>query len=162
MTSRLTRAGRPSGAGDADGFLPEAPGPPLAASEEALSRLLREVPFTRQYGFAVHAVADGVCTLDVPFQETFTRPGGILSGQVFMAAADVAMWLAIMTRFGLEERAVTSAMTTSFLSSAHEEPFRCTATVLRWGRRQIYGVAECTDGAGKLLTHHVITYVRPS
>jgi crotonobetainyl-CoA:carnitine CoA-transferase CaiB-like acyl-CoA transferase len=30
------------------------------------------------------------CVLSVPFQPAFERPGGIVSGQVFMAAADVA------------------------------------------------------------------------
>lgn len=27
--------------------------------------------------------------------------------------------------------------------------------------RLIYGVAECTDGKGRLLTHHTVTYIRP-
>jgi hypothetical protein len=25
----------------------------------------------------------------------------------------------------------------------------------------VYGVAECTNREGKLLTHHTITYIRP-
>ena len=67
----------------------------LAATEAELRHLLAEVPFTRAYGFRLHAIAPGQCTLDVPFQPLFERPGGIVGGQVFMAAADVAMWLAI-------------------------------------------------------------------
>ena len=133
----------------------------LAVTEEELRRLLAEVAFTRSYGFGLHAIADGVCALDVPFRADFSRPGGIVSGQVFMAAADVAMWLAIMTRYGITDPCVTSSMTTSFLSSAREEGFRCTATVLRWGRRLIYGTAESANQQGKLLAHHVITYTRP-
>lgn len=35
------------------------------------------------------------------------KPSAHLSGQVFMAAADVAMWLAIMTKLGQQEAAVT-------------------------------------------------------
>lgn len=72
----------------------------LAATAEELQRLLAAVPFTRRYGFKVTAIGDGVCTLEVPFQAEFERPGGIVAGQVFMAAADVAVWLAIMTRLG--------------------------------------------------------------
>jgi len=37
-----------------------------------------------------------------------------------MAAADVAMWLAIMTRLGTAEVAVTAEMKTNFLSGAME------------------------------------------
>lgn len=37
------------------------------------------------------------------FQEAFERPGGMVSGHVYMAAADVAMWLAIKTRPGLAD-----------------------------------------------------------
>jgi hypothetical protein len=25
----------------------------------------------------------------------------------------------------------------------------------------VYGVAECVNGEGKLLTHHTLTYIRP-
>jgi hypothetical protein len=28
------------------------------------------------------------------------------------------------------------------------------------GKRLIYGIAECADKKGKLLTHHTITYIR--
>ena len=133
----------------------------LACTERELERLLDNVAFTRNFGFELHAIADGECMIDVPFQEWFERPGGIVSGQVFMAAADVAMWLAIKTKLGLEDASVTAEMKTNFLGGARQEGFRCTAKVLKMGRRLIYGVAECTDGDGRLLTHHTVTYIRP-
>ncbi len=133
----------------------------LACSEHELERLLEDVAFTRNFGFALHAIADGECTLLVPFQEAFERPGGIVSGQVFMAAADVAMWLAIKTKLGVEDASVTAEMKTNFLGGARQEDFRCTARVLKMGRRLIYGVAECADANGRLLTHHTVTYIRP-
>jgi uncharacterized protein (TIGR00369 family) len=132
----------------------------LACSEQELEGLLREVPFTRSYGFTLHGISDGQCSIDVPFLATFERPGGIVSGQVFMAAADVAMWLAIKTRLGLADPSVTAEMKTNFLGSARREGFRCTAKVLKLGRRLVYGVAECIDGGGRLLAHHTVTYIR--
>ncbi len=132
----------------------------LACSESELEQLLKDVAFTRNFGFTVHAIADGECSLDVPFQEAFERPGGIVSGQVFMAAADVAMWLAIKTKLGLADASVTAEMKTNFLGGAKRSGFRCTAKVLKLGRRLVYGVAECLDGGGRLLTHHTITYIR--
>jgi uncharacterized protein (TIGR00369 family) len=132
----------------------------LAVTKRELQTILAETPFIQGYGFQLHTVADGECTLRVPYRETFERPGGIISGPVFMAAADVAMWLAIMTRLGTDDPSVTIDMKTAFLSFASREEFRCTARLLRMGKRLIYGIAECADKKGKLLTHHTITYIR--
>jgi uncharacterized protein (TIGR00369 family) len=132
----------------------------LACSNEELAQLLTEVAFTRSFGFALNGIGDGQCSIDVPFQEAFERPGGIVSGQVFMAAADVAMWLAIKTKLGLADSSVTAEMKTNFLGRAQKEGFRCSAKVLKLGRRLVYGVAECVDSSSRLLTHHTITYIR--
>jgi uncharacterized protein (TIGR00369 family) len=132
----------------------------LACTENELKQLLNEVAFTRNFGFTLHQIEDGECGIDVAFQEAFERPGGIVSGQVFMAAADVAMWLAIKTKLGLADDSVTVEMKTNFLSGVRRAGFRCNAKVLKVGHRLIYGVAECVDGEGKLLTHHTVTYIR--
>jgi uncharacterized protein (TIGR00369 family) len=132
----------------------------LACSANELKQLLNEVAFTRNLGIVLHEIADGECSIDVAFQEAFERPGGIVSGQVFMAAADVAMWLAIKTRLGLADASVTAEMKTNFLAGARRSGFRCSAKVLKVGRRLVYGVAECVDANGKLLTHHTVTYMR--
>ena len=133
---------------------------PLAATESELQQILTDVAFTRNFGFRLHSIADGECAIEVPFQPAFERPGRIVSGQVFMAAADVAMWLAIMTRLGTEEVAVTVEMKTNFLSGAREEDILCRAKILKLGKRLIYGTAECVNGQGDLLTHHTLTYIR--
>jgi uncharacterized protein (TIGR00369 family) len=132
----------------------------LACSEDELKQLLKDIAFTRNFGFVLHGIADGQCSIDVPFQDAFERPGGIVSGQVFMAAADVAMWLAIKTKLGLTDSSVTAEMKTNFLGGAKRAGFRCTAKVLKFGRQLIYGVAECVDSNGRLLTHHTVTYIR--
>src|SRR6266849_7850881 len=132
----------------------------LACSQKDLEQLLAGVAFTRNFGFTLDSIGDGECSINVPFQEAFERPGGIVSGQVFMAAADVAMWLAIKTKLGLADSSVTAEMKTNFLGGAKRAGFRCTAKVLKFGRRLIYGVAECVDGSGRLLAHHTLTYIR--
>ena len=132
----------------------------LAATEAELQRILDGVAFTRSYGFRVHTIDEGLCILAVPFQAAFERPGEIVSGQVFMAAADVAMWLAIMTRLGPRDGSVTAGMTTAFLGAARRESFRCTAQILKLGQRLIYGTAESVTHDGRLLAHHSLTYAR--
>lgn len=132
----------------------------LAVSVAELQDLLEASPFNRPYGFRVQEIGDGVCTVAMPFQFTYERPDGLISGPVFMAAADVTMWLAIMTRTGIIDRLVTVEMKTNFLNAARAEDVVCTAKVLKLGRRLIYGTAECTNSAGRLLTHHTVTYIR--
>jgi acyl-coenzyme A thioesterase PaaI-like protein len=79
-----------------------------------------------------------------------------------MAAADVAMWLAIMTRLGATDGSVTAGMTSAFLGAARREPFHCTARIVKLGRRLVYGVAESMGAGGRLLAHHSLTYARRS
>ena len=125
-----------------------------------LNQVLADTPFLRAYAFRVESTAPGECTLRVPFAHTLERPGGIVSGMTLMGAADVAMWLAIMTLRGVAEHWVTSDMKTAFLRGAREEDIVCTARILKSGRRTMYGTAECLRADGGLVAHHVITYAR--
>ena len=65
-----------------------------------LNAVLERTPFLKSYGFSVQSCAPGECVLRVPFSPALERPGGIVSGMTLMGAADVAMWLAIMTQRG--------------------------------------------------------------
>ena len=79
-----------------------------------------------------------------------------------MGAADVAMWLAIMTQRGTEELWVTTDLKTAFLRSAREEDVVCTARILKLGRRTAYGTAECYGQQSELLAHHVLNFSKTS
>ena len=125
-----------------------------------LNQVLAATAFLQPYGFRVESAASGECTLIVPFRSTLERPGGIVSGMTLMGAADVAMWLAIMTLRGVEEQWVTSDMKTAFLKSARNEDISCSARVLKPGKRSMYGTAECCGASAGLIAHHVLTYAR--
>ncbi|HEX6350658.1 MAG TPA: PaaI family thioesterase [Candidatus Dormibacteraeota bacterium] len=125
-----------------------------------LDQLLAQTPFTVGRGLRVVHLDDGVCRLNVPFRPAMERPGGVVAGEYYMSAADLAFWCAMKTRLGLEDPSTTSHLDTAFLSPARAEDFECTATVLRWGRRLVFGTADCRSLEGKLLSHHTITYVR--
>ncbi len=131
-----------------------------AVTIEELNEILAATPFLKPYGFVVEACAPTECTLLVPFMHSLERPGGLVSGMMLMGAADVAMWLAIMTLRGTSERWVTSDMKTAFLRGAKEEDILCTAHVLKPGKRSMYGTAECRGTTTGLVAHHVLTYAR--
>ena len=130
------------------------------ASMDELNLVLTETPFLKPYGFAVQSCLAGEVTLLVPFNPSLERPGGIISGMTIMGAADVAMWLAIMTRCGTQEKWVTSDMKTAFLRSGRESDMFCTARILKLGKKTAYGTAECHDAWGELLAHHVLSYTK--
>ena len=130
----------------------------LACTLEELTQVLATATFIKPYGLRVERCAPGECTVVVPYASSLERPGGMISGMVIMGAADVAMWLAIMSRRGTTERWVTTEMTTAFLHGARDTDIHCTARILKLGRRTSYGTAECRDVGGHLLTHHVISY----
>lgn len=132
----------------------------LAVTKEELIQVLSESSFARIYAYNIHSFGSGECTLIMPFQKDLERPGGIVAGSIFMTAADVAMWLAIMTLLGKDALTVTTELKTAFLRSAKQEDVKCRAQILKLGTSLIYGVAECSNMAGKLLTHHTITYIR--
>jgi acyl-coenzyme A thioesterase PaaI-like protein len=88
------------------------------ATVSDLERVLATTRFVDPYRFKVLSCAPGECTLELPFDVSLERPGGVVNGIALMAAADVAMWLAIMTLRGATEQWVTADLKTAFLRSA--------------------------------------------
>jgi acyl-coenzyme A thioesterase PaaI-like protein len=130
----------------------------VKATLEELAELVATAPFLKPFGFIVQSCAPGECTLRVPYASSLERPGGVVSGITIMGAADVAMWLAILTRRGPAEQWVTTDLKTAFLRGARETDLYCLARVLKLGKRTAYGTAECRAANGDLLAHHVISY----
>jgi uncharacterized protein (TIGR00369 family) len=129
-------------------------------TRRALQALLDRSRFIRGYGFRVVRSSDGVCTIALPHRAVLERPGGVVNGPALMAAADCAVWLAIKRRLGMEHDAVTAELNSAFLNAARRETVYCTARILKFGKRSIYGVAECHGRNGRLFSHHTVTYSR--
>ena len=127
-------------------------------TRQELERILAQTPFGKLYNFQLISHGDGECAIKVPFSNSIERPGGIVAGAVYFACVDVAMWLAIMTKLGTQVQTVTTELNSTFLSAAKEQDIIGTATVLKLGRSQIFGKAECRTVDGKLLTYHTISY----
>ncbi|CAN0397874.1 unnamed protein product [Phaeothamnion confervicola] len=131
-----------------------------AASRTELQRLLDSEKFLKTWRFRLVKVADGECTVAMPNTPSLERPGGIVNGPALVAAADVAMWLAIKSHLGIEHDALTSDLNTVFLAPAKAKTVYCTARILKAGRKRFFGTADCSDGKGRIFTHHTLTYIR--
>ena len=133
-----------------------------AVSREDLQAILDAHPFVEEYRFLVESAEAGVVRAVVPFREQYVRPGGVIPGFIYMAAADVVMWLAVYTVLGPDAAlSVTTDLRTTFLSGLRGEDFICEARVLDAGERLLFGTAECRSRAGTILAHHAITYIMP-
>jgi acyl-coenzyme A thioesterase PaaI-like protein len=134
------------------------------ATREELERVLTESHFVAHYNFRLESFSSGACTLVMPYNQVFDRPGGMVSGPAYMTIAGVAMWLAIMTRLGVElgRPALMTECNTRFLASARQEDIHCAARILRIGAGTIYGSAESRGKTGALLAHHTVAYNNPS
>jgi len=131
----------------------------LKVTKQQLQKLLNKSKFIRHYGFRVVKSNGETCTIELPHKPLLERPGGIINGPALMAAADCAMWLAVKTRIGMDKDALTSELNTAFLSAAKGEHVYCTARILKFGRRSIYGTAECHSKDGRIFSHHTVTYM---
>jgi acyl-coenzyme A thioesterase PaaI-like protein len=130
-------------------------------SLDALNDIIEDTPFLRAYRTRVERCALGECEVVLPYSEDLERPDGLISGMSIMGLADVAMWLAIMTSRGMDERWVTSDMASGFLRGGRAEDIVCSARLLRIGSRSIYGVAECRGmSSGDLLSHHSMRWAK--
>jgi uncharacterized protein (TIGR00369 family) len=123
--------------------------------------LFDQTPFARWWGLSALEVGEGWATVGLGSRPEFLRPGKVLHGACYEVIADAAMWLAIMTRVGVESMAVTVEMKTSFLRGATGD-LASRAEVLRLGHRIVFGEARTTDQEGSLVAHSTLSYVRPA
>jgi uncharacterized protein (TIGR00369 family) len=122
--------------------------------------LLADQPFCRWWGASVTRIGNGSATVRLPSGPDLLRSGVMLHGACYELVADLAMWLAIMTRTGIEPMAVTIEMKTSFLRGTASDIVG-TARVLRVGRRVAFGEAEMYDDDAHLVAHSSLSYIRP-
>ena len=130
------------------------------ASKAELQRLLDGERFLKPWKFRLVKASDGECTVAMPNSPSLERPGGIVNGPALIAAADVAMWVAIKAHLGIAHDALTSDLNTVFLAPAKAKTVYCTARILKAGKKRFFGTADCSDGKGRIFTHHTLTYIR--
>jgi uncharacterized protein (TIGR00369 family) len=131
-----------------------------AVSVTDLNKVLSAASFLEGLGFEAKSCAPGECVLHVPYLPRNDRPGGVINGMTIMGAADVAMWLAILSARGVHEQWVTTDLKTSFLKAARQEALTCTAKVLKLSQRTAYGTVEIRGANADLLTHHVLSFAK--
>ncbi|MGV2288504.1 PaaI family thioesterase [Trinickia sp. YCB016] len=121
-----------------------------------LDRVL--APWVRALGLKPVSVTDESTTLRLPFSGELRHQGGVICGQVFMAAADTAMVIAISAALGEFKPMTTVSQNISFMRAVRNGDVLITARVLRLGRNLVFGEVELTDEDGKMACHATTTY----
>ena len=132
----------------------------IKVTSKYITQYLLNEEFIKFYQFRLNSIEYGKCTLEAIFDLKFERPDGIVCGPLFVALSDAAVWFSIMSVLGSEEMLVTTEMQTSFLKAASKENIICSAEILKIGKSHIFGVAECKNHQGELLTYNTLTYFR--
>jgi uncharacterized protein (TIGR00369 family) len=129
-------------------------------NEDAILALLERVlaPWVRSLALQPVAVTDDSATLRLPFSGEFRHSGGVICGQVFMAAADTAMIVAISAALGEFRPMTTVSLNISFMRPVRKGDVLVTARVLRMGRNLVFGEVELFDEEGKMAVHATTTY----
>lgn len=125
-----------------------------------IAALLERVlaPWVRSLALEPIDVGDDTVTLRLPFSGAFRHSGGVMCGQVFMAAADTAMIVAISVALGEFRPMTTVSLNVHFMRAVRKGDVLVTARVLRMGRNLAFGEIELFDEDGKMAVHATTTY----
>ena len=127
-----------------------------SAALDLLDRVL--APWVRSLALQPVAISDESATLRLPFSGELRHSGGVICGQVFMAAADTAMIVAISAALGEFRPMTTVSLNISFMRAVRKGDVLVTARVLRMGRNLVFGEIELVDEEGKMAVHATTTY----
>ena len=128
--------------------------------EAAIRALLDSIlaPWVRELSLAPEAIGDDCVTLRLPYSEHLRHAGGVICGQVFMAAADTAMVVAISHVMGAFSPMTTVSLNTTFMRPVKSGDVLVTARVMRRGRNLVFGEIDMHDDKGELAAHATTTY----
>ena len=135
----------------------------LVMDRDALARFLE-----RQFGqvageLAVERADEAGVTLRMRVAERHLRPGGTVSGPSIFALADVAVYLAVLSRIGPVALAVTTSASVDFLRKpAAGRDLLGEARLLKLGRSLAVGdVLVFSEGGSGPVARASLTYAIP-
>lgn len=132
----------------------------LATKEQIAEFLLATFP---QSKCRVDSVGHRTATIRHTVGIDELRPGGTVSGPVMMAAADVALYVAILGAIGIVPLAVTTSLNINFLRKpAADRDIIAHCKLIKLGKTLAVGdVTLHSEGSDELVAHAVGTYSIP-
>lgn len=132
-----------------------------AADLQARMRAL--LPLAEAWQVEVLEAQGGTARLRLPPRPDLLRPGGTISGPALMGLADMAMWAALLSLTGGEDRSLTADLSIHFLRRLAPGPVVAEARLLKPRGRFLYGeVLVYAEGASEPAAHATSTWLAVS
>jgi acyl-CoA thioesterase len=131
-----------------------------AAQKKRVSKALGEVPYARLLGIKLEQIESGSATLQMRVRKQLTQNHGVVHGGAMASLIDSATAFAIISLLAPEEGVTTVDLTISYVRPVTNGTLRCTAKVLRAGRRLFVVSAEVFDSGQKLVATALSTYIK--
>jgi uncharacterized protein (TIGR00369 family) len=97
------------------------------------------VPWLDDLRMTVEEVSETGAVVRLPWDARIARDGGLITGQALMSFADAAMVVVISSAIGGFQKMATIDMNTSFLAPAYNTDVIARGTVIKRGKRMIFG-----------------------
>ena len=130
------------------------------AQLERIRTALENVPFARLLGIELEKVEAGAATLGLDIREDLKQNHGVVHGGAVASLIDSATAFAVISVLPPDEKATTADLTISYLRPLTKGRAKCTAKVLRAGRRLIVVTASVVDDSGTLVSTALTTYIK--
>ncbi len=137
---------------------------PRITAQEIYQICEESLPWAGMMGFEIAEIGEGSCRVRLPQSDRFLRPGGTVSGPALMSLADYGMYVAVLSRIGRVEMAVTTNLNCNFLRRPNPGPVIAECRLIKLGKRLAYGevslYSEGDEDAGPV-AHVTATYSIP-
>jgi len=121
---------------------------PRITAQEIYALCDESLPWAGLMGFEIIDIGKGSCRVRMPQKDEFLRPGGTINGPALMSLADYGMYVAVLSRIGRVEMAVTASLNCNFLRRPEPGAVIADCRLLKLGKRLAYGeVSLYTEGA---------------
>ncbi len=121
---------------------------PRVTIEEINQLCEASLPWAVMMGFEIAEIGKGACRVRLPQRDEFLRPGGTINGPALMSLADFAMYVAVLSRIGRVEMAVTTSLNCNFLRRPKPGAVIADCRLLKLGKRLANGeVSLYSEGA---------------
>jgi len=116
---------------------------------EQFNALMRaEIPLSSFLGITALQIGAGSAVLRLPFTPAALRPGGVQSGPALMALADLAMYAAVMSRYGNEPRVLSGDLAMNFLRRAPNQALLGRCSILGLDAKRALAKTEIVPDSG--------------
>ncbi|MCE7961534.1 MAG: PaaI family thioesterase [Acidobacteria bacterium ACB1] len=132
---------------------------PVEEIFERATKVLHDLPFAKLMGMKLVDMKLDEATITLDMRDDLRQPSGILHGGVTATLIDTAMAFAVRSRVDPDVATATIDLTVHYLRPHIEGPIRCTARVVRAGRRISSVSADVfAEKNGKLIATGLSTY----